>query len=157
MANWPATLPDLQERLTVEPVSHVRRTLWTSGRARQREVVATPTYRMAVQWMFTDAQWRTFQTFARYTLLNGTAFFVVDLPFGNGLEEASARIIEGRYKASYQEPHWVVTASLEILDVPLMDEETFDFFVTLDDDLEALEAATEHLYNLVNYVMPSLF
>lgn len=111
----------------------------------------------AVRWIFTGEQFEIFQSFFEHRLNLGADYFRVDLPFEEGLQEVQARFVNGAYKASYQEPHWVVTATLEVEDVPTMTGEAYDFFVELNEDLELLETSADRLHVCVHEVLPSLF
>lgn len=122
METWPSTLPAIQHQLAQEPVPAVVRTEMDNEIPRQRQRFTTELFNQSVNWFMSEAQYQIFRKFVKVTLHSGCDFFYTDLPFGNGLETVQARIVNGVYKAVWQETGngWSVSATLEIIDPPVI-------------------------------------
>lgn len=112
----------LQEAYGFQPASPLRRTQLTSGRARQRRVyLSTPT-RASVTWfMETDGQAQLFEAWYRDTIMDGAAWFLMELQTPLGVE-----IYKCRFTDIYSGPtlvapmYWKFTATLELWERPLL-------------------------------------
>jgi hypothetical protein len=117
MATWPATLPaPTIEGYSLTPIDPVIRTDMESGSARARRRSAARNDRVAVAWIFTDAQMATFRAWFDGDGAGGSAWFSLSLAIGSsGLTAQSCRFT-AIWKADLLPGlNWRVTASLEIL------------------------------------------
>lgn len=113
METWPEKLPGVQLQFGDDAeLSNLRSAI--EGHAEQRPRFDVEVRRQAVRWMFSDFKYALFQSFVCWKLHQGADKFIIDLPFGNGVENVVACFQEGVWRASYQAPNWIVTAILEI-------------------------------------------
>lgn len=121
--NYPhCALPvPLQDGYGLSPISPLKRTAQTSGRARQRRLyTSTPTV-ASVSWTLTDSQAQAFETWFRDALTDGAAWFNMNLRTPGG--EASKVC---RFTDIYDGPnliggnYWQYTAELELYERPLL-------------------------------------
>jgi hypothetical protein len=134
--------------------TNVRRTQMASGRIRQVRRFTLDTRVQGVQWKFTQAQFAEFVAF-HATLRKGYDYFYIDLPFGDGPRTVLARFVGGQFKRKQLHPHWIVTASLEVEEVPYMDEEILEALILIG-DIDALEDVAELYHQAINDTLPSL-
>lgn len=121
MADWPTALADISTEVNQSPNPGFSRLLMTSGRSRQqRKYTAEPRF-LSVSWKFTPPQCVIFQSFVRHTLNGGADAFMIDLPFGGGLEEVEAMFVDGKYSVRYVDGKWVVSATLEVATPPVIE------------------------------------
>ena len=115
MATWPATLPNPQTGMKVDPAPQTIATDMEVGAARVRRRTSHRVDVFAVTWQFTDAQMDTFRTWFDGDGAGGAAWFTLTIPDGyGGLNAVSARF-KGTFGSSVDDAFvWTVTASLEV-------------------------------------------
>ena len=111
----------LQEGYGFQPVSPLKRTQLTTGRARQRRAfTSTPTQASITWFMETDAQGLAFESWFRDALSDGAAWFMMKLQTPSGI-----KFYKCRFTDIYQGPvlvapiYWKYTATLELWERPL--------------------------------------
>ncbi|MES2868957.1 MAG: hypothetical protein V4749_05240 [Pseudomonadota bacterium] len=123
MLAYPEGLPlPLREGYGFEPVSPIVRSVFVSGRARQRRrSTSTPT-EASVSWVFNDAQAQFFEAWFEHILLSGTLWFDCPLKTPLGLDAYRARFV-GIYSGPslVGVSHWRFTAKLELFKRPIWD------------------------------------
>jgi len=112
---WPIALPVISAKLSASVSTNVARTGIKSGLPRQRNRFKNQVSQYSVSWLFTDAEFYTFETFHRVNLTNGNQWFEIDLPATQGFQTVLARFVGGAYKCSNKGVlNWSVSAKLEV-------------------------------------------
>lgn len=108
-------------------VSPFARTEMMSGRARQRRTFTSVPTMVPVQWFFTDQQAQLFEAWFRYTIKDGTEWFLAKLKSPlDGPDRVSD--YQCRFTEMYSGPElvgacmWRITANLEIWERPTLQE-----------------------------------
>lgn len=92
----------LQEGYGFQPVSPLKRTQLTTGRARQRRAyTSTPTQASITWFMETDAQGLAFESWFRDALSDGAAWFMMKLQTPAGI-----KFYKCRFTDIYQDRCW---------------------------------------------------
>lgn len=112
----------LQDGYAFQPVSPLKRTEMTTGRARQRRAfISTPT-QANVQWFFeTDVQAQLFEAWYHDTIADGADWFFMRLQTPLGVE-----FYKCRFTDIYQGPmlvspiYWQFSATLELWTRPIL-------------------------------------
>lgn len=112
----------LQDGYAFQPVSPLKRTEMTTGRARQRRAfISTPT-QANVQWFFeTDVQAQLFEAWYHETITDGADWFFMRLQTPLGVE-----FYKCRFTDIYQGPmlvapiYWQFSATLELWTRPVL-------------------------------------
>lgn len=110
-----------QDGYAFQPVSPIKRTDLTSGRARQRrKYTSTPT-QASVTWLFTtDPQAQVFEAWYRDALLDGANWFYMRLQTPIGTKDYKCRFIDIYQGPTLVAPiYWQFTATLELWERPL--------------------------------------
>ena len=114
--DYPVGLPmPLRNGYDTNHVSPMMRTEMQTGRARQRRRYTSVPTMASVSWIMTEKQAQLFEGFFRWTLLDGTEWFNLDLLTPLGLKPYEVRFAE-----MYNGPTltgrdlWTFTAELEI-------------------------------------------
>lgn len=126
--NWSTTgFPNPSNDLSVGVNPGVWRIDMESGRPRQLKKFTTAMRTIPVQWQLTDAQWALFQGVLEYKLNQGSDWFLINLPVGNGLQQCTARFVKGSWNAK-QVPvlNWNVTAQLDVQGGSILSEAEVD-------------------------------
>ncbi|AEG99109.1 MULTISPECIES: membrane protein [Klebsiella] len=112
----------LQEGYGFQPVSPLKRTQLTTGRARQRRAyTSTPTEATVSWFMESDVQGLTFESWYRDALSDGAAWFMMKLQTPAGI-----KFYKCRFTDIYQGPvlvapiYWRYSATLELWERPLL-------------------------------------
>lgn len=118
MATWPTSLPAPRAAdYQLAPVDPTLRTDMESGAQRMRRRTFARNDRVAVSWIFTDAQMTAFRTWFESSAeaAGGSAWFYIGLRVGaTGVTTQEARFVnvwQGSYLGA---GIWQVTASLEV-------------------------------------------
>lgn len=106
----------LQEGYGLQPVSPLKRTQFTTGRARQRRAyTSTPTVATVAWFMETDVQAQVFEAWFRDAISDGMAWFQMKLQTPVGV-----KFYKCRFTDIYQGPvlvapiYWRYSATLEL-------------------------------------------
>lgn len=129
METWPLeVLPDIaREPYGMQETPSVLRTQMDSGRVRQVARFTTRLVQVPVSWRLVgEQQFRIFQAWYTHKISRGADWFLLDLPFGSGLEQCTVRFMEGVYSVSRDDNVWVVTTTLEVDIPPTMTEGQLD-------------------------------
>lgn len=115
MPTWPSLLPRPQiTGYGLNPADQTVRTDMEVGTARSRRRTASRNDQITVNWLFTDAQMAVFRAFFDGDADGGSAWFSVDLAFGDaGLRNREARFIGPWQATPTGGLNWDVTAKLE--------------------------------------------
>ncbi|WP_404653616.1 hypothetical protein [Raoultella terrigena] len=112
----------LQDGYGFQPISPLKRTDMSTGRARQRRAyTSTPTQATIAWFMETDAQGLAFESWFRDTLSDGAAWFMMKLQ-----TPAGVKFYKCRFTDIYQGPvlvpplSWRYSATLELWERPLI-------------------------------------
>lgn len=119
----------LQDGYAFQPVSPLKRTEMTTGRARQRRAfISTPT-QANVQWLFeNDAQAQLFEGWYHETITDGADWFFMRLQTPLGVE-----LYKCRFMDIYQGPtlvapiYWQFSAKLELWTRPVLGDGWAEF------------------------------
>jgi len=121
MALWPTTLPaPTAEGYQLENHDQTVRSDMEVGTARQRRISAASNDKLAVSWLFTDAQFAIFRAWfndASTGIAGGASWFNgLDLALGGGITTPDCRFVGGKYMAVPKSgvQNWIVSANLEI-------------------------------------------
>ncbi|MCB4843428.1 hypothetical protein LHV18_22775 [Providencia rettgeri] len=113
----------LAEGYGFKPVSSIRRTQLSSGRARQRRIYTSTPTNTPVQWLFPKPQQaQLFEAWYRDALTDGAAWFMMKLKSPLGCDEW----VKCRFTDIYDGPHlempnyWRFSATLELWEKPLL-------------------------------------
>lgn len=156
METWPVSiLPDPTLSYTSANSNSVIRSKFDTGRVRQRLRFTADTKTQGVRWTFDDIQFAVFQGWLKQRVANGADFFLMNLPLGDGIKQYQVRFVQGTYNASYQEPRWIVTVSLEIEDAPVLAPEIVDALIDLGSDIYPMFDAIDRLDELINVTLPA--
>ena len=123
MPTWPTTLPlPQQEGYGLEPQQAFLRTDVDQGPAIQRRRFSSSPTDIPLNLDLTNEQFETFEAWYHYEILDGASWFNMTLYNGNGLNTVEARF-KSVYKAAPKGGlSWVVTATLESRNMPLISE-----------------------------------
>lgn len=115
MPTWPSLLPRPQiAGYELNPVDQTVRTDMEIGTARSRRRTVSRNDQIAVNWLFTDTQMAVFRAFFDGDAAGGSAWFSVDLAFGDsGLHNREARFVGPWQATPTGGLNWGVTAILE--------------------------------------------
>lgn len=119
---FPTTLPNVvMTNYGFKPGNPLVRTEMEAGLARvRRRFVSVPTD-FTVQWEFTIGELAIFEKFYEQDLLQGAAWFNIKLVNGVGETIYLARFKEQySVNTSHREFYWTVSATLEVLNRPLI-------------------------------------
>ncbi len=124
--DYPATLPaPNQAKYALQPVDPVIRTQMDSGSPRNRRRFTTYPTRIPVEWLFTEAEMATFESWFDNTVNSGESWFNVNLINGLSVSSYEARFYGSNgnpWKASMQPGNsYVVSAILEVKSRPILD------------------------------------
>lgn len=118
---WPASLPcPSVNGYSVAPASAVNRFALDIGAARVWRRTRRPPVEVAVQWQFSAQQQAAFDAFQANVLQEGAQWFTVELALPGGMAPADARFKGGVRMAPLGNDRWQTTATLELLDRPVM-------------------------------------
>lgn len=111
----------LQDGYGLQPVSPLRRTQLTSGRARQRRLYTSTPSEVSVKWLFTsDSQAQVFEAWFRDALGDGVKWFMMKLQTPVGVKFYKCRFTDiyqgGTLTGSL---YWQFSATLELWERPL--------------------------------------
>lgn len=111
----------LQDGYGLKAISPLLRTQMVSGRARQRRrYTSTPT-QTPVSWLMNDIQGQTFEAWYRDAIIDGAAWFNMNLRTPIGIKPYVCRFID-----IYEGPvliggkYWQYSATLELWERPLL-------------------------------------
>jgi hypothetical protein len=148
--NWPAAVPlPSIAGYAIKPKPNVDRTEVEIGQARQRRRSTTTTDDIPVRFELNAFQHALFEAWFKERALEGAAWFNVTLLSGLGLQSH-----EARFKGGEQLTHtprsgerWVVDATLEVRNRPMLSDADLTIFLAEDGDV--LFAALRALHTLV--------
>ncbi|EOY8497439.1 hypothetical protein [Providencia stuartii] len=111
-----------QEGYAFQPVSPLRRTQLSSGRARQRRAYTSTPTNASVSWYFEkDQQAQLFEAWFRDALSDGAAWFMMKLQTPLGVELYKCRFMDIYDGPTLAPPkHWKFSATLELWEKPLL-------------------------------------
>jgi len=120
---WPyiLPLPDVGG-YSYEPQNATIRTEMEIGAKVRRRFTKHPTF-ISVSWRFNYSQQAFFEAWFFHELHDGSIWFQINLPTGDGLKLYNARFI-GNYKVTtYSNTYWLVSARLEIEQLKIYSQE----------------------------------
>jgi len=104
-----------------KPVSPLRRTQLTSGRARQRRLYTSTPTEVGVTWIFNDQQSQLFESWFRDVISDGAAWFNMRIRAPGGVDDYACRftdIYQGPTLIGFQ--RWQFSATLELWERPIL-------------------------------------
>ena len=120
MATWPTTLPaPTVDGYGIAPQPTFARTDMDQGPARQRRRFTTGPTQYSVQWVLTEAQLATLESWYRDQAADGAAWFFISLRNGQGLQVVEARFPEPWKASKLGSRHYQVSATLEVRNRPV--------------------------------------
>lgn len=159
MILWPEThLPLPKDTLAVQDDPRLMRQEMEVG-TRQRNRFSDVIERVNVTWEFNHVQWTYFKTFVAVTLFNGAEEFSMTLPTVDRLQRVTVKMVGGQYSERYFVGGIDVSAQIEIIKPPVLDEVIFylmsisdgvaDGVQTYDDDFIAMD---DKLFTSINSI-----
>jgi len=113
MAAYPATLPPpTAEGYGIRPVDRVARSTIESGARRSRARFTSAPAKMAVRFVFTEAELAVFEAWLRHTVHDGALAFDIDLASGQGINSVSALLADDPRTEAHHAGGYIVTATL---------------------------------------------
>jgi len=105
-----------------KPISPLKRTDLTSGRARQRRMYTSVPTQSSVKWRFrTQSEAQYFEAWYRETLYDGVSWFYMKLKTPLGVEFYKCRFIDIYDGPYFMSPRfWQYSATLELWDRPVL-------------------------------------
>lgn len=131
MATLPSILPTFPAQLPAhsatgygyETQAAFVRTTMDTGAARQRRRFLTVPTRIPVTWLFTQKQLALFEAFVKYDLMDGAAWFQMNVSTSLGMRMLKVRIIESsKPTLAVAQQSWNLAAVIETLNMPVMTE-----------------------------------
>lgn len=112
----------LQDGYAYQPISPLKRTEMTTGRARQRRAYTSTPTQANVQWfMETDEQAQLFEAWYRETITDGAAWFLMKLQTPLGVEFYKCRFVDIYQGPTLVAPiYWQFSATLELWKRPVL-------------------------------------
>lgn len=154
METWPSSsLPDPSDNYTGNVDAGVLRTKMDSGKARQRRKTVSELASISVEWEMTDTEMVIFRAWHAEKLNLGLDWFLINLPFGGGMQQQQARFVKGDFNASYAAVNnWSVTATLEVIKPVRPADGLIDLLLdtTFMSEFNDFEIAIADLYTFVN-------
>ncbi|EPH1334455.1 hypothetical protein ACYB9B_25755 [Klebsiella pneumoniae] len=130
----------LQEGYGFQPVSPLKRTQLTTGRARQRRAYTSTPTQASVSWfMETDGQAQVFEAWYREKITDGADWFFMKLQTPLGVEFYKCRFTDIYEGPTLVAPiYWKFTATLELWKRPVLPDGWVDFpdFIVSSDILD---------------------
>jgi hypothetical protein len=134
------------------------RTAMDSGTIRQRRRFSVEMFSVDCTWELSDDEFGIFAAFHNYYLNLGSDWFMIQIPLGGmGVVTCQARFQNGAFKQQYEDvSYWTITATLDILSRPIMDQTTLDFILATGGlaDQQNLIDALSGLHTLVHVTLP---
>lgn len=114
----------LQDGYSYQPVSPLKRTEMTTGRARQRRAYTSTPTQANVQWfMESDQQAQLFEAWYRETITDGAAWFLMKLQTPLGVEFYKCRFVDIYQGPTLVAPiYWQFSATLELWKRPVLSD-----------------------------------
>ncbi|EAT6751244.1 hypothetical protein Q2S52_002226 [Escherichia coli] len=112
-----------QEGYAFQPVSPIKRTELSTGRARQRRAYTSTPTQVSVSWLFeTDVQGQIFEAWFKDVLKDGSLWFQMKLQTPLGVEDHKCRFID-IYTGPVLSPpiHWLYSAEVELWSRAVLD------------------------------------
>lgn len=149
---YPAILPlPSQEGFEIEPGENIDRTVMAAGPARQREVFTQVPNGVSVRFKFTVWEYAVFDAWYKHRARRGAVYFTIPLLSGLGVIDHEARF-KGQVKAVPRGAFFIVTASLEVREPPVLSEEALE--IALTEDIPALILSINNCHTLVHGFLP---
>ena len=124
---WPAQLPlPTLDSYSVKPSAAVDRRDLDLGAARVYRRTRKPLIEVAVQWQFSAEQQALFDDFQTNATEEGAQFFTLTLALPAGQVPIATRVKGGVQMAPLGRERWRTTATLEVLDRPVMSAAALD-------------------------------
>lgn len=115
MITYPALLPAPTRDYSLSVKNSASRTEMESGRKRQVRRFLESENTVQLVWLFTDAQYQLFDSWAFHALSGATAWFQCPIVSGGGVQLHTIRIQAGEYSAKLENGmNWRVTATVDV-------------------------------------------
>ena len=153
--DWPSSLPlPSIARYQLKEQPNVDRSEMEAGAARQRRRGQQAPTEIPVQFELTLWEQMQFESWYRFRALEGGAWFNVTLLGGLGLVNPEARFksTEPPVYTPHNGQNWLVTALLEVIDRPRLNDS--ELTLLLDDDPEAFAAALASIHTAIHVTLP---
>jgi hypothetical protein len=132
MISYPALLPAPTRDYSLGIKNSAIRTQMESGRYRQRRRFLDSENTAQLVWLFTDAHYQLFDSWAFHALSGATGWFECPIVTGGGVQVHTIRIQAGEYSAKLENGmNWRVTATVDVEAVNRLSSATETFVATL--------------------------
>lgn len=155
MADFPTTLPAPQvQGYDLTPDDPVLRTNMEAGAGRSRRQFTDVPQTCTLSWVLTEAQLALFEAWHKYTALDGSGWFQINLANGLGLQSMEARF-KGVPKKSLHSAggmNWQVSAQVQVRNAPMLTAAEMDVALAYPPDYLTYGAA--NLQTLIHSTLP---
>lgn len=118
MATWPNTLPGpIKAGYAVDPDQAFSRTDFDQGPARQRQRFTAITERVSAVFRFKPSEMEEFREFWKTEIGLGSAWFVMELNIGSGIQEYEVRFVRPYLPRMLSGGNWELDTEIEVRDV----------------------------------------
>lgn len=153
MAAYPDTLPaPLVAGYEINPEDPNLRTQMDAGPDRTRRRFSTIPSRVPVKWRFTLVQLALFDAWHKYTALDGSAWFTINLASGMGISALEAKFSKPPKKVMLSGMSWEVSSELEVRTLPVLSQLEMDLALIYPPD--ELNYGSSALHTLTNTTLP---
>lgn len=150
MFTWPENIVPLPAAdFAAENESSVIRSKMETGRFRQRRRFTAEHETARLTFDLTDNEYSMFKAIWKYKLLNGSNWFTIRLPVGDG---NTLTLVEVRFIANYRANHapfanWSVSAPIEFKESSSVSEDVLDVIIDDGYDTSEFEDAAQETYD----------
>ena len=124
---WPTQLPALlRAGYEINPEDPLIRTQMDAGPSRVRRRFTAIPSKVPGKWRMNQTQFAIFEAWHKYDLLDGAAWFTVNLANGQGIQAMEAHFTSPPKKTLLGGMNWEVSAGLEVRVMPVMTEAELD-------------------------------
>lgn len=115
MAVFPPTLPaPLIAGHEINPIDPILRTQMDAGVGRTRRQFTAVPDKTLLSWIFTEAELALFEAWHKFTALDGTAWFNINLPDGMGIVSREAQFSKPVKKIPLGGRNWQVSGEVQV-------------------------------------------
>ncbi len=153
---WPRSLPaPTQSGYGYQPKAVTARTEMDSGTARVRRRYTRAPTQITLRWVFRDVQLAIFEYFWRKDLMDGAAWFDVQVLNGMGWTMRRVRAASDGYQVSMPSPGVAeVSLQVEAIEMPVLSDSINEFLQLYGPAPVQWVAST--LHQLVNVTLPGI-
>jgi len=152
-AIWPAVLPayPLKNGYEVDPHQQQTRSDFSDGPAAKSNIFGASPGTVPVMWVMSAAQFDAFVRFYWFGLYRGLRWFRMSLWFGGGLDDAFVRFTGPWTFSPHRGDKILVTASVLVRQVPVVDASVAAIYAAMSDPALALLSPSIHHFVHTDY------